>query len=81
MNRRGFLQGILAAGVAPYVSTAAEVLMPVKQIVSPPVVGLDDAFLKAFEENLRYTWHQYRPDFILCGAATWRMINGIAVRA
>ena len=29
MNRRGFLQGILAAGVAPFVVTTAGVLMPV----------------------------------------------------
>lgn len=28
MNRRGFLKSILAAGVAPYVSTMAGVLMP-----------------------------------------------------
>ena len=35
MNRRGFLQGILSAGVAPYVCTAAGVLMPVKKIVDP----------------------------------------------
>jgi len=31
MNRREFLQAILAAGVAPYVSTAAGVLMPVRK--------------------------------------------------
>ena len=36
MNRRGFLQGILSAGVAPYVCTAAGVLMPVKKIVTAP---------------------------------------------
>jgi hypothetical protein len=30
MDRRGFLKGILAAGVAPYVSTAAGVLMPIR---------------------------------------------------
>lgn len=35
MNRRGFLRGILAAGVAPYVSTVAGVLMPVKKIITP----------------------------------------------
>jgi len=29
MNRRGFLQAILAAGVAPFVVTTAGVLMPV----------------------------------------------------
>ena len=34
MNRRGFLKSILAAGVAPYVSTMAGVLMPGKQIVT-----------------------------------------------
>ena len=35
MNRRGFLQAILASGVAPYICTAAGVLMPVKTIVDP----------------------------------------------
>ena len=38
MNRRGFLRGILAAGVAPYVSTAAGMLMPVKKLVAPVTV-------------------------------------------
>lgn len=40
MNRRGFLQAVLASGVAPYVCTAAGVLMPVKPIANP-FVGLD----------------------------------------
>ena len=35
MNRRGFLQAILAAGVAPWVITKAGVLMPVRQIWQP----------------------------------------------
>ena len=35
MNRRGFLAGILASGVAPWVVTKAGVLMPVKKIVTP----------------------------------------------
>ena len=35
MNRRGFLKGILAAGVAPYVVTGAGVLMPVKKLWTP----------------------------------------------
>lgn len=35
MNRRGFLKGILAAGVAPYVVTRAGVLMPVKKLWTP----------------------------------------------
>lgn len=34
MNRRGFMQAILAAGVAPYVVTTAGVLMPVRRPVS-----------------------------------------------
>lgn len=33
-TRRGFLKAILAAGVAPYVSTAAGVLMPVKRVTT-----------------------------------------------
>ena len=51
MNRRGFLQSILALGVAPYVVTTAGVLMPVRQVITipdvetlwiQPVVGSDD---------------------------------------
>lgn len=42
-TRRGFLQAILAAGVAPYVSTAAGVLMPVKKIAEAP---LGEFFIK-----------------------------------
>lgn len=44
MNRRGFIQSILAAAAAPYVSTAAGVLMPVRTVhslvYSLPVWGL-----------------------------------------
>jgi hypothetical protein len=32
MNRRSFMHGILAAGAAPYVVTAAGVLMPVRAL-------------------------------------------------
>lgn len=35
MNRRSFLASILASATAPYVSTAAGVLMPVKKLVAP----------------------------------------------
>ena len=38
MNRRGFLQSILALGVAPYVVTTAGVLMPVRQVITIPDV-------------------------------------------
>ena len=34
MNRRSFLQGILAAGVAPWIITTPGILMPVKKIVT-----------------------------------------------
>lgn len=48
VNRRNFMQAILAAGVAPYVVTTAGVLMPVRQIMAGPL-PLDlaaEAFLK-----------------------------------
>ena len=32
MNRRGFLAGVIASGIAPYVSTMAGVLMPARSI-------------------------------------------------
>src|SRR5262245_16137667 len=35
MNRRGFMQAILAAGTAPYVCTAAGVLMPCRGVLVP----------------------------------------------
>lgn len=35
MNRRSFIQGILSAGVAPYVVTTAGVLMPVRKLWTP----------------------------------------------
>lgn len=34
MNRRGFLQAILASATAPYVVTTAGVLMPVKRVIT-----------------------------------------------
>jgi len=36
MNRCSFMRAILAAGIAPYVSTAAGVLMPVRPLWTPP---------------------------------------------
>ena len=46
MNRRGFLGAILATGVAPYVVTAAGVLMPVRALWTPDfwIKGADRAF-------------------------------------
>lgn len=44
MNRRGFLQAILASATAPYVITTAGVLMPVKKIFVP---SLTEASLEA----------------------------------
>ena len=37
MDRRGFMQSILAAGVAPWACTAAGVLMPIKKIITAPL--------------------------------------------
>lgn len=37
MNRRGFIQAILAAGVAPYVVTTSGILMPIRKLVVPTV--------------------------------------------
>lgn len=37
MNRRGFLQAILAAGVAPWAITKAGVLMPVRKVIVPEI--------------------------------------------
>lgn len=36
VDRRNFMKGILAAGVAPYVITTPGLLMPVRQIWMPP---------------------------------------------
>ena len=35
MNRLGFLQSCLASATAPYVQTAAGVLMPVRKLIAP----------------------------------------------
>jgi hypothetical protein len=48
MNRRSFLQSILAAGVAPWVMSngvAGGILMPVRRVVVPPSAP---AFLKIY---------------------------------
>ena len=42
MNRRGFLQVCLASGIAPYVSTMAGVLMPVRKLWTPSPWYLTD---------------------------------------
>lgn len=49
MNRRGFLQGILAAGAAPWVCTKAGVLMPVKQIVTPDYMTASEVWARQQE--------------------------------
>lgn len=49
MNRRGFLKSILAAGVAPYVVTAAGVLMPVRTLARPIFDGfISDLFFSPY---------------------------------
>lgn len=68
MNRRGFMRSILAAGIAPYVVTAAGVLMPVRRIVSAPAGVLTEEFLRSYMNNV---WRELSrapaPDFIYKG--------------
>lgn len=51
MNRRGFLRTILASGVAPYVCTAAGVLMPVKKLVVPVGFTLEELKRSVFVQR------------------------------
>jgi hypothetical protein len=51
VNRRGFLKGILATGVAPYVVTTAGVLMPVSDLWKPRGTWL---WLLAADEQWNY---------------------------
>lgn len=50
MNRRGFLQGILGAAVAP-VFIRAEILMPTRSIILPPTLSS-----RAFDEIEVVPW-------------------------
>ena len=69
MNRRGFLRGmtaILASRVAPYVSTAAGVLMPVRKLWTPSPCYLTDPdawFIVSAPDERQFvtfdTRHQY----------------------
>ena len=36
MNRRGFMQSILAASVAPWICTTSGILMPVRKVIAAP---------------------------------------------
>lgn len=46
MNRRGFLQAVLASSIAPYVITTAGVLMPTRQRIIAPALDLSEANLE-----------------------------------
>lgn len=79
MDRRGFLRGILAAGVAPYVSTVAGVLMPVRKIYTGGLVGIiaEAPRLIAFTGIDRSDNRWWRnappmPDTILVGPEVYR---------
>lgn len=74
-TRRGFLQAILAAGVAPYVSTTAGVLMPVKRIATQaPGAG---AYVGAYEGIDRATYFYWRPDVILTGEEVHKVLESV----
>lgn len=62
MNRRSFVQSIPAAGVAPWVTTTAGVLMPVRALSVPvPIVVPYSNFGKLSDEQrkawLRSLWN------------------------
>ena len=60
MNRRGFLQGILAAGIAPFVVTTAGVLMPVRKIITPQLLfSVSDYFMQSGGFTLNQPVTQY----------------------
>lgn len=58
LNRRGFLAGILAAGVAP-AAIGSGILMPVRKIVRPHLIwiGADFGTDGANLVGMRETWH------------------------
>ena len=75
------LRGILAAGVAPYVQTAAGVLMPVAKVISAPLTfkGVPLIFdeLGAYDGIDRATNIWWRNDTILCGEEVHRLMREI----
>lgn len=68
MNRRGFLKGILSAGVAPYVVTSAGVLMPVRSIALPEaghvMVGQEILSIRLAQDGTRW--------FRRAGSSVWQ---------
>lgn len=58
MNRRSFIQSILAAGVAPWVVTSAGVLMPGKGIACVQNITLGDLEkVTHFLKNFHYEYY------------------------
>ena len=78
MNRRGFLQAILAAGVAPWVITKAGVLMPVRKvIVPPPVIWHSNQLSEAAAEQ----WERALFQPIPTSGKSWLMVQEALRRA
>lgn len=77
MNRRSFMQSILAAGVAPYVVTTAGVLMPVRQLWAPVELGRFYGFrfiaTRNAEGMLRGAYQQ-TGRFTLDGVPIWEQV-------
>lgn len=63
MNRRGFLQSMLALGVAPYVITNAGVLMPVRKIATPTLDELLPGIYSIIQSYDKGDGHVYREEW------------------
>ena len=87
MNRRGFLAGVLAAGIAPYVVTTAGVLMPVRDLWKPSLnitfngeeiaLTIDD-FARTYLEP---TMRQLSDDFFLGSQWSQEQLADMPIRA
>ena len=78
MNRRGFLQAILASATAPYVVTSAGVLMPVRKLVTidlPYTQEYLGPFISSPVRTLRWIVPQ---NFQLYKAAGWNVYPNIS---
>ena len=68
MNRRGFLAGILAAGIAPYIVTSSGVMMPLGKILTLQALAMEGWKENAYGE----VWLELGDKLTLDGSARLR---------